>query len=96
MSEKVDNNRRLPLGQVRLTASAREVLLTSDVIKALFRHAMGDWGEAVSKADWEANNHALKYGERVISAYLSAGGTRFWIITEADRSYTTVLLPNDY
>ncbi|MCM1224336.1 MAG: hypothetical protein NC548_58775, partial [Lachnospiraceae bacterium] len=61
----------------------------------LARHQSGDWGE-VSKSDWMANNNALKSGGRILSAYTANGGKTFWIITEADRSHTTVLMPDDY
>ena len=96
MSENINDNRRLPLGRVCLAASAMEVLQNNDIAKALLRHSTGDWGEGVSKADWELNNHALKNDERVLSIYSSVSGVRFWVLTEADRSYTTILLPNDY
>ena len=61
----------------------------------LRRHLRGDWGD-VSKADWQCNEQALKTGERLFSAYHTPDGRKFWIITEADRSATTVLLPEDY
>lgn len=88
-------NVHIPLGKVVITASAQEVLSDMDVDTAIARHRSCDWGE-VSKADQRENNRALKNGERILSAYTSSGGTRFWIITEADRSHTTVLLPEDY
>ena len=55
----------------------------------------GDWGE-LDEEDKTANDEALKTGERLLSAYKSATGTKFWIITEADRSVTTILMPEDY
>lgn len=85
----------IPLGKTVITAGALEVLSDMDINTALARHQSGDWGE-VTKADQRANDRALKNGGRILSAYTSADGTRFWIITEADRSYTTVLLPEDY
>jgi len=63
--------------------------------EALQRHVAGDWGE-LDEEDKKANDGALQTGERLLSAYQSATGTKFWIITEADRSVTTVLLPEDY
>ena len=54
-----------------------------------------DWGE-VSDEDRARNEAALKQGSRLFSAYHAANSTKFWIITEADRSVTTVLLPADY
>ena len=62
---------------------------------ALARHMSGDWGD-MSDADRQANEQALKDGSRLFSAYQVREDTRIWIITEADRSATTVLLPEDY
>jgi hypothetical protein len=59
------------------------------------RHARRDWGE-IDSEDWNANDRALLHGGRLFSAYHSARGVRFWVITEADRSVTTVLLPEEY
>ncbi|HEV7302445.1 MAG TPA: hypothetical protein VGN72_24105 [Tepidisphaeraceae bacterium] len=61
----------------------------------LARHCVGDWGE-VSASDARANERALASGERLLSVYRTAYGVKIWIITEADRSVTTVLLPEDY
>lgn len=83
------------LGQVVITASAREVLTNKDVLAALRRHASGDWGE-VDEDDRKENELSLRRGFRLLSVYRSASGRKFWIITEADRSATTVLLPEDY
>lgn len=82
------------LGQLLITPRAQEVLKTTDVINSLKRHASGDYGD-LSEFDKEANIIALETGDRLLSAYHS-NGIRFWIITEADRSSTTVLLPEDY
>ena len=62
--------------------------------QGLSRHASGDWGD-LPPEDIELNEFGLKHGERLFSAY-KQGETRFWIITERDRSVTTVLLPLDY
>jgi len=86
---------RVPLGRTVATANARNTLTDTDINTALARHQSGDWGE-VGKYDWKANDYALKHGERILSAYTNACNDKFWIITEADRSYTTVLLPEDY
>ena len=87
---------RLPLGHVVATPGALDVVRDHglDVISLLHRHRAGDWG-AVSDHDAQANDHAVAHGARVLSAYETAGG-RLWIITEADRSATTVLLPSEY
>ena len=83
-----------PLGQVVMTANAAAQLAAEDIEKALTRHASGDWGE-VCEEDRKENELSLKEGFRLLSVYRS-GETKFWIITEADRSVTTVLLPEDY
>jgi hypothetical protein len=61
----------------------------------LARHAAGDWGE-VSPGDAKLNDRAAKDGERILSAYTLRTGVRLWVITEADRSSTCVLLPEEY
>lgn len=86
---------RFQLGRVTVTAHAQDILSGTDINTGLARHQSGDWGE-VSKSDWRANDSALKAGNRILSAYTGRGGRRFWIITEADRSYTTVMMPEDY
>lgn len=85
----------VPLGRVVITPHAQDVLAGVDINTALSRHQSGDWGK-VSKADWQANDNALKSGERILSSHTDASGKTFWIITEADRSHTTVLMPDDY
>jgi hypothetical protein len=61
----------------------------------LHRHLSGDWGE-IDEFDKQQNEDALSDGSRVFSAYVLGNGTRIWIITEADRSSTCLLLPSDY
>ena len=61
----------------------------------LIRHANGDWGD-VCKEDWKSNDEAFKNGERLLSEYKLPDGRRIWIITEWDRSATTLLFPEDY
>lgn len=85
----------IPLGQTVATPAALGVLSQTDIVAALRRHAAGDWGE-VDDEDRAANDHAVKSGERLLSVYRAANGTTFWVITEADRSVTTLLLPEDY
>ena len=92
---KLSDTPRFPLGQTVATCMALAVLSSLDIAGALYRHQHGDWGEA-GKADRQANERALKHGERLLSVYKTADGTKFWIITEWDRSLTTVLLPEDY
>lgn len=85
----------VPLGQTVATPAALDLLTQADIVTALRRHSTGDWGE-VDDHDRAANDDALRSGERLLSVYRSANGTTFWVITEADRSVTTVLLPDDY
>jgi len=83
------------LGNLYITPAARDQLDGPSVQAALERHATGDWGELDSQ-DNLANDRALCLGGRLFSAYNDGDKTRFWIITEADRSCTTILLPADY
>lgn len=83
------------LGRMVVTANANNVLAAEDISTALDRHKSGDWGE-VCESDWKANDNAIKDGDRILSSYTGSAGDKFWIITEADRSYTTVLMPDDY
>jgi hypothetical protein len=85
---------RFPLGQLAVTANASLRLATEVVLTALRRHASGDWGDLCPE-DTLANDTAVHQGGRLLSAY-GQGAHRFWIITEADRSVTTVFLPDDY
>ena len=83
------------LGRIVATPNAVANLSAEDIRTAIGRHQAGDWGE-LCEDDTAANNRALSAGSRILSAYRGANGTRFWVITEADRSVTTVLLPEDY
>lgn len=85
----------VPLGRTVATPVALRAVSQPEIVAALRRHAAEDWGEA-DPEDRAANDHALKAGERILSVYRTAGGTTFWVLTEADRSATTVLLPDDY
>lgn len=69
----------------------------ADFIKSsLYRHSIGDWGDLCDE-DIEINNIALFYGDRILSAYKhNDDETKIWIITESDRSCTTVLFPEEY
>lgn len=84
----------VPLGQIVITRNALDTLSKDAVYAALARHQKGDWGD-VCDEDRGLNDEALKDGSRILSVYKD-GETKFWIITEADRSATTVLLPEDY
>jgi hypothetical protein len=61
----------------------------------LDRHVNGDWGE-VPEEDKQENEFSVQHGFRILSAYTTSAGEKIWIITEADRSATTMLLPNEY
>lgn len=86
---------RFPLGRVLITPNAQQSLHHPDVIASIARHERGDWGE-LDDDDKRENDRSLEQGFRLLSAYTDSGGVKFWIITEADRSATTVLLPEDY
>lgn len=85
------------LGQVVATPGALEALGQSGESPMVFlaRHAQGDWG-LVDEEDAASNEEAVLCGERILSAYKTSLGTTLWIITEADRSATTILLPSEY
>lgn len=61
----------------------------------LHRHVTGDWGD-ITEEDKEMNESSLRKGYRILSAYHLKDGTKIWVITEADRSATTLLLPSEY
>lgn len=84
-------------GQVVATPGALEAMQSNNCqsLDLLTRHLSGDWGE-IPKEDAEANQDALKHGERILSSYPLEDGCRIWIITERDRSATTFLLPEEY
>ena len=86
---------KFSLGRTMITPGALEALSGEDIRIALGRHMRGYWGDC-SADDAAANDRALREGSRIFSVYHSVSGVKFWIITEADRSVTTVLLPEDY
>jgi hypothetical protein len=86
---------KFPLGRTVITPGALETLHPDDVQAAICRHAAGDWG-ALDEQDRTENELALREGYRLFSTYYDRSHRRFWIITEADRSSTTVLLPEEY
>lgn len=85
------------LGRVVATPDALTAMQDSgeDTSTFLSRHEKGDWGE-ISADDWKINDEALRSGERLLSAYTLKNGNRIWIISEADRSVTTLLLADEY
>lgn len=86
---------KFELGTLLITPNAQATVDQADVVEAIQRHAFGDWGE-LCEEDRLENELSLQEGFRLVSAYASRNGVKFWIITEADRSATTVLLPEDY
>lgn len=85
---------KFPTGEVAITPHALEVITLEELISGLQRHVQGDWGN-VYPDDAVMNDEALLHGNRILSVY-GKGKSRFWIITEADRSATTILMPDDY
>jgi hypothetical protein len=89
------NSTTIDLGSIVVTPAVEECIDQPDINKALERHARGDWGD-LNPDDCRQNELALREGGRLFSAYIDRRDTQFYIITEADRSVTTVLLPGDY
>ena len=88
-------NPRFHPGRLMITRNALDVLPRSEINAAIGRHLHGDWGD-VCESDKGINDDALENGGRLLSVYHTKDGVTFWIITEADYSATTVLLPSDY
>lgn len=96
MKEK-QNRGKFPLGQCLSTPGSARALEEAgqSPFEFLLRHVVGDWGE-VGPEDWKENDLSLQEGFRLLSSYHTAAGVKLWIITEADRSVTTILLPEEY
>ena len=88
---------RFPLGQIVATPGALSALTEAGDSPTSFlrRHVVGDWGE-LDEDDRRENERSVSAGCRLLSAYTTSIGIRLWIITEADRSATTLLLPEEY
>ncbi len=86
---------KFPLGQLVVTQNALDLIPTKEIIVAVTRHSHGDWGD-LQDEDRQENEFALAKSFRLFSVYHASNGTKFYIITEHDRSITTVLLPSDY
>ena len=103
MNQTQRYRRRFELGQIVATPGAMEACSNVYMQRCLARHLTGDWG-CICAEDNEANEDALSTGERILSAYPidpaepseGFGVNTLWIITEADRSATTFLLPHEY
>lgn len=102
---KLSDKPLFKLGQLLATPGALATLEACDVhpiLLVLGRHVIGDYGDLCDE-DWELNNHSLGNGMRIFSSYKLACGTgdgptteTVWVITEADRASTTILLPSEY
>jgi hypothetical protein len=84
------------LGQIVATPGALELMKASNIdgLALLQRHVTGDWGE-LGEADKQENELSVRKGFRILSAY-GTGDRKLWVITEADRSVTTILRPDEY
>jgi len=82
-------------GRLLATPGVMDSINPNELAVAMSRHLGGDWGE-LCESDAALNDAALTTGNRILSAYVSSTGIKFWIITEADRSCTTALLPDEY
>ena len=88
------------LGQVLITRGLNELISENSrleffIYHCLKRHQMGEWGD-LDDEDKELNNEAVETGERIFSSYNFTSEITIWIITEWDRKYTTILLPEEY
>lgn len=83
-----------PIGDLYTTSSIKDSLSLPEIMTLVNWHRTGNFG-TISKSDKETNKAAIKEGDRILSAYLTSIGN-VWVITEADRSSTTVLLPEEY
>lgn len=89
---------RFSPGQLYITPGAAQAIESSpgdSVLRLLARHLSGDWGD-VGHEDWQENEVSLRRGFRLLSAYKLRSGERVWVITEATRESTTILLPEEY
>ena len=88
------------MGRLLMTRGVNDLVAEDEafakfVMSSLTRHRRGDWGNLTDE-DIQENELSLKEGYRLLSAYESKGLPKIWIITEADRSATTILFPNEY
>ncbi|ARM02403.1 hypothetical protein BOC59_09405 [Burkholderia pseudomallei] len=88
---------RFTMGRPAITPAAEAALHAAGIhpLRLLARHIYGDWGDLPAE-DLAENERALLSGARLLSSYAIPGGVKVWVITEADRSTTTILLPEDY
>ncbi len=86
---------KFELGRIVITRNALTTIPPEEVSAAIGRHSRGDWGE-LDAHDLGENARCLKEGGRLLSVHRAKNGVRFYVLTESDRSVTTVLLPEDY
>ena len=88
---------RFSLGRVVATQGALRALEKAEQLPTEFldRHVNGDWGD-VPEADKQENEYSVEQGFRILSAYSTSAGDQIWILTEADRSATTLMLSSEY
>jgi len=92
---RVTHAPRFALGRLCVTPKAADALPPEELFRAVARHARGDWG-LLQTPDRQQNEEALRHGGRLVSVYQSRSGQRLYVITEASRDLTTVLLPEEY
>jgi hypothetical protein len=90
-----DSGPKLPIGHLYVTPGAVSKVAPEDIAEALRRHSHGDWGE-IDLADHQLNDQRLENGGPIASIYTASNGIMFYVLTEADRAITTVLLPEEY
>jgi hypothetical protein len=95
--QQIEKKPLFDLGQLVATPGALAVLEKSgqNAMEFLSRHATGDWGD-IPEEDKKENHFSLEKGFRLLSSYRTTAGDRVWVITEANRSHTTLLLPDEY
>lgn len=82
-------------GKIVATPGVLAKISGNDIMKALRSHFYGDWGD-LDDEDKAENEFSVENGYRILSSLTSSNGIKFWVITEADMSETTVLLPEEY
>ena len=95
MTQTFRRYRNFDIGQVHATPEVLRTIPREDLLRGFTRHISGDWGE-LCEFDRHENDRAMKLGRGLLSSYTDRNARRFWIITEADRSATTLLLPEEY
>jgi len=87
---------KFSLGQVVITSGAALKLPPQEITAAVQRHARGDWGDIIDLEAQQLNDLRLQQGGPIASIYRASNGVKFYVLTEADRLVTTVLLPEEY